>query len=137
MTFSPLMAVTPIDGRYADKTTELGSIFSEFGLIHHRVVVEMRWYQFLAANAEVKDLAPLSAAAYGISRRALMENFSLDDAELVKDYFERTTNHDVKAVEYFIKQRFRESGQAELLTGIWSSFTLPAPRKISTTWPMR
>ena len=116
MTFSPLMAVTPIDGRYADKTTELGSIFSEFGLIHHRVVVEIRWYQFLAANAEVKDLAPLSAAATAYLD-GIVDNFSLKDAELVKDY-ERTTNHDVKAVEYFIKQRFRESQQAELLTGL-------------------
>ncbi len=116
MTFSPLMAVTPIDGRYADKTTELGSIFSEFGLIHHRVVVEIRWYQFLAANAEVKDLAPLSAAATAYLD-GIVDNFSLSDAELVKDY-ERTTNHDVKAVEYFIKQRFRESQQAELLTGL-------------------
>jgi len=116
MTFSPLMAVTPIDGRYADKTTELGSIFSEFGLIHHRVVVEIRWYQFLAANAEVKDLAPLSAAATAYLD-GIVDNKSLKDAELVKDY-ERTTNHDVKAVEYFIKQRFRESQQAELLTGL-------------------
>ncbi len=116
MTFSPLMAVTPIDGRYADKTTELSSIFSEFGLIHHRVVVEIRWYQFLAANAEVKELAPLSAAATAYLD-GIVDNFSLSDAELVKD-FERTTNHDVKAVEYFIKQRFRESQQAELLTGL-------------------
>ena len=116
MTFSPLMAVTPIDGRYADKTTELGSIFSEFGLIHPRAVVEIRWYQFLAANAEVKDLAPLSAAATAYLD-GIVDNFSLSDAELVKDY-ERTTNHDVKAVEYFIKQRFRESQQAELLTGL-------------------
>jgi adenylosuccinate lyase len=116
MTFSPLMAVTPIDGRYADKTTELGSIFSEFGLIHHRVVVEIRWYQFLAANTEIKELAPLSAAATAYLD-GIVDNFNLSDAELVKN-FERTTNHDVKAVEYFIKQRFRESQQAELITGL-------------------
>ena len=116
MTYSPLMAVTPIDGRYADKTTELGSIFSEFGLIHHRVVVEIRWYQFLAANTEIKELAPLSAAATAYLD-GIVDNFNLSDAELVKN-FERTTNHDVKAVEYFIKQRFRESQQAELITGL-------------------
>ena len=114
MTLSPLMAVTPIDGRYADKTLELGTIFSEFGLIHHRVIVEVRWYQFLADSAEISELPSLSKAALTYLD-ALIENFSLDDAELVK-HFERTTNHDVKAVEYFIKQRFRESGQTELLT---------------------
>ncbi len=114
MTLSPLMAVTPIDGRYADKTLELGTIFSEFGLIHHRVIVEVRWYQFLADSAEISELPSLSKAA-STYLDALIENFSLDDAELVK-HFERTTNHDVKAVEYFIKQRFRESGQTELLT---------------------
>ena len=53
MTLSPLMAVTPIDGRYADKTLELGTIFSEFGLLHHRVIVEVRWYQFLADSDEI------------------------------------------------------------------------------------
>ena len=114
MTLSPLMAVTPIDGRYADKTLELGTIFSEFGLIHHRVIVEVRWYQFLADSDEISELPSLSKAALTYLD-ALIENFSLDDAELVK-HFERTTNHDVKAVEYFIKQRFRESGQTELLT---------------------
>jgi len=114
MTLSPLLAITPIDGRYADKTRELAELFSEFGLIHHRVTVEVRWYQFLAAAPEIPELPALSDQANQYLN-VMVDDFSTVDAELVK-HFESTTNHDVKAVEYFIKQRFRESEQAELLT---------------------
>lgn len=114
MTLSPLLAVTPIDGRYADKTRELGGLFSEFGLIHHRVTVEIRWYQFLAGAPQIPELPALSAGANKYLNQ-LVDDFSVADAELVK-HFESTTNHDVKAVEYFIKQRFRESQEPELLT---------------------
>ena len=113
MTFNPLLAVSPIDGRYADKTSELGSLFSEFGLIHHRVMVEIRWYQLLAAAPQIQELPALSAQA-SACLDTIVDGFCLADAELVKE-FERTTNHDVKAVEYFIKQRFRESQLPELL----------------------
>lgn len=58
MTFSPLLAVSPIDGRYADKTSELGSLFSEFGLIHHRVMVEIRWYQLLRRRPRYRNCRP-------------------------------------------------------------------------------
>ena len=108
MDLSPLTAVTPIDGRYADKAASLRPYFSEYGLIYHRVLVEIRWYQFLSTIDGVSELPPLEKPVNDYLN-SLLENFSIADAEIVKD-FERTTNHDVKAVEYFVKQKFNESG---------------------------
>src|SRR5512141_2460394 len=99
---SPLTALSPLDGRYAGKTEPLRPIFSEFGLMHRRVLVEVRWLIALADESGIGEVA-FSAAA----RQRLMtigEGFSLRDAERIKA-IERTTNHDVKAVEYFIKER--------------------------------
>ncbi len=112
MSLSSLNAISPIDGRYAGKTASLRPYFSEFGLIHYRCLVEVRWYQFLAANKDIPELPSLSkeGSAYLDS---IVESFSEQDAELVKNY-ESKTNHDVKAVEYFIKQKFRDSGFTEL-----------------------
>ena len=114
MELSPLTAVTPVDGRYADKTSELRPFFSEYGLIYHRVLIEIRWFQYLANSTEIAELAPLSPAAMR-ALDAIVNEFSLADAETIKA-FERTTNHDVKAVEYFIKEKFTKSGQQELIS---------------------
>ncbi len=99
---TPLTAVSPIDGRYADKTQPLREVFSEYGLIKYRVMVEVRWLQYLAQHPEIVELSPFSPAA---NERLddLVSNFSIDQALRVKE-IERTTNHDVKAVEYLIKE---------------------------------
>ncbi len=110
MELSPLTAVSPIDGRYAGKTAALRAIFSEYGLIRHRVLVEIRWLQSLADNPGIGEVPPLS----GHARKTLDDiaaNFSEADAQRVKK-IESTTNHDVKAVEYFLKERI--AGNAEL-----------------------
>jgi adenylosuccinate lyase len=110
MEFSTLTALSPLDGRYADKTEPLRAVFSEYGLIHYRVLVEIRWLQKLAALNQLPELPPLSGHAHQILE-ALIENFGLQEAQRIKN-IERTTNHDVKAVEYFIKERI--SGVPEL-----------------------
>jgi len=99
----PLNALSPLDGRYAAKCDVLRDIFSEFGLIRFRVLVEVRWVQFLASEPAVQHLPPLSPVV-GEVLNALAEEFTTDDARLVKD-IEKRTNHDVKAVEYFIGDR--------------------------------
>ena len=103
MEISTLTAISPIDGRYASKTTELQPIFSEFGLLKYRVVVEARWLQMLSNTAAIAEVPAFSAAA-NAHLDAIVENFSVADAQLIKD-IEKTTNHDVKAVEYFLKER--------------------------------
>ena len=110
MNLSSLTAISPIDGRYGSKTSNLRSAFSEFGLIKYRVQVEVRWLQQLANHPEISEVAPFSEEANAILN-ALVDNFSEADAAAIKD-IERTTNHDVKAVEYFIKQQF--AGNTEL-----------------------
>ncbi|NCP64610.1 MAG: adenylosuccinate lyase [Paraglaciecola sp.] len=102
MDLNALSAISPVDGRYADKSTELRGIFSEFGLLKYRVQVEVRWLQKLASIPAISEIAPFSAKATA-SLDALVSHFSLQDAQKIKD-IERTTNHDVKAVEYFIKE---------------------------------
>ncbi|HKM99623.1 MAG TPA: adenylosuccinate lyase [Candidatus Binataceae bacterium] len=97
------MAVTPIDGRYRSRTRSLSSYFSEFALIRYRVRVEVEWYLALAANPSFDAIAPLPASAQH-KLRAIYEIFSVDDARRVKE-LESETNHDVKAVEYFLKER--------------------------------
>ena len=102
-----LTALSPLDGRYAGKVDALRPIFSEFGLIKARVKVEVEWLLALAAEPGIVELAPFTDAA--IARlRALADDFSIDDAQRVKD-IEATTNHDVKAVEYFIKEKFKDN----------------------------
>ncbi len=106
MQLSSLTAVSPVDGRYAGKTSALRPIFSEFGLIRCRVQVEVRWLQRLAAHSGVPEVAPFSAEANALLD-SLAENFQLEHAERVKE-FERTTNHDVKAVEYLLKEQAKQ-----------------------------
>ncbi len=106
MQLSSLTAVSPVDGRYAGKTSALRPIFSEFGLIRCRVQVEVRWLQRLAAHPGIPEVAPFSAEANSVLDQ-LAENFQLEHAERVKE-FERTTNHDVKAVEYLLKEQAKQ-----------------------------
>jgi adenylosuccinate lyase len=110
MELSALSAVSPIDGRYGSKTASLREVFSEFGLIKRRVLVEIRWLQCLAAHSGVEEVHSLSAPANKLLEE-ILDEFSEVDARRIKD-IEATTNHDVKAVEYFIKERF--DGNAEL-----------------------
>ena len=110
MDLSALSAVSPIDGRYGGKTAPLREIFSEYGLIKRRVLVEIRWLQCLANHPGVAEVPALSPAANAVLE-GIIDDFSEVDARRIKD-IESTTNHDVKAVEYFIKERF--AGQQEL-----------------------
>src|SRR6056297_1100409 len=100
---STLTAVSPIDGRYAGKTQALRHIFSEYGLMHRRIEVEVRWLQRLAANPGITEVPPLSPDA-NTELDAIINDFDEDQAAHVKT-IEKVTNHDVKAVEYFIKER--------------------------------
>ena len=109
MTDSALLARSPLDGRYAAKVDALRPIFSEYGLIHARVRVEVEWLLALAAEPGIAELAPFPAAVQA-RLRALAEGFSVADAARVKQ-IERTTNHDVKAVEYFIKERLKDDAE--------------------------
>ena len=102
-----LAALSPVDGRYADKADELRPIFSEFGLIHHRVLVEVRWLQALAAHPAITEIPALSAHASNILD-GIVDHFNADDARRVKN-IEKTTNHDVKAVEYFLKEKVQNN----------------------------
>jgi len=109
MELSALTAVSPVDGRYGSKTSDLRSIFSEFGLMRFRVEVEIRWLQQLASHPEITEVPALSSAANS-QLDAVVANFSLADAERIKE-IERTTNHDVKAVEYFIKEQISNNDE--------------------------
>ena len=110
MQVSPLTALSPLDGRYAGKTGALRPIFSEYGLIKARVTVEVRWLQMLAANAEILEVPAFSSQAQAFLD-AIITDFSESDANRVKE-IEATTNHDVKAVEYLLKEKV--AGNAEL-----------------------
>ncbi len=114
MELNSLTAVSPIDGRYGSKTQALRSIFSEYGLIYHRVLVEVRWLQSLAAHEQIGEVPPLSDHANGILEK-IVSDFSLEDAQRVKN-IERTTNHDVKAVEYFLKEKIAGNDELEAIS---------------------
>ncbi|MGQ4877572.1 adenylosuccinate lyase [Billgrantia sp. LNSP4103-1] len=103
MPLTALTALSPVDGRYGNKVEALREHFSEFGLIRARVIVEVRWLQRLAEQGGIVEVPPLSAEATAFLE-AMIRDFSLADAERIKE-IERTTNHDVKAVEYFIKEK--------------------------------
>ncbi len=105
MRLSALTAISPIDGRYGGKTQELREIFSEYGLIRHRLLVELRWLIALGDAAGIPEV-PAFDSATKAQIEALFADFSVEDAEQVKS-IERTTNHDVKAVEYFLKDKLK------------------------------
>jgi adenylosuccinate lyase len=110
MNLSALSALSPLDGRYAAKVAALRPLLSEFGLMHRRVQVEVEWFIALS-DAGLPEFAPLSEASRGYLR-GLVARFSEADAQSIKD-IEKTTNHDVKAVEYWIKQRFASHPELE------------------------
>ena len=106
MELSPLAAISPVDGRYGSRTAALRPIASEFGLVRYRVAVEVAWLKALAAHPGFDALAPLDRAAQ-TALDDIANGFSLDDARRVKA-IERETNHDVKAVEYFLRERIAD-----------------------------
>jgi adenylosuccinate lyase len=106
MKLSSLTALSSVDGRYAGKTSALRPVCSEFGLIHRRLIVEVRWFQALSSHPEIRELTGLSDAANEFLDRLISE-FDETAASRVKE-IEATTNHDVKAVEYYLKERFGE-----------------------------
>ncbi len=110
MELSSLTAISPIDGRYADRTFDLREIFSEFGLMRYRVIVEVRWLEALAADPGIAEVPPLTADAVTVLERSV-ERFDFESAQRVKT-IEAITNHDVKAVEYYLKEQI--AGNAEL-----------------------
>lgn len=110
--FDALTALSPLDGRYATKVDALRPIFSEYGLIHKRVTVEVTWLEELCNAPEIPEARTLSDAERAILRN-IAKDFSMDDARRVKA-IEATTNHDVKAVEYFIKERLAQTSLADL-----------------------
>jgi adenylosuccinate lyase len=107
MELNSLTAISPVDGRYGNKTLPLREIFSEYGLIRFRLIVEIRWLQKLAEFDDIKEVPALSGGAHQYLEE-LIDTFSVEDAATIKD-IEKTTNHDVKAVEYFLKQRFEDN----------------------------
>lgn len=114
MELTSLTAISPVDGRYGNKVTVFREIFSEYGLIRNRVKVEVRWLQQLAAHPGITEVPALSAGARDALDQ-LVENFNLADAEAIKS-IERTTNHDVKAVEYFIKDKIAPNDELQAIT---------------------
>ena len=114
MQLSTLTAVSPVDGRYGNKTEPLRKIFSEYGLIRYRVIVEVRWLQALAGNPQISEVPPFSKQA-NERLETIISDFGTDDAGRVKE-IERTTNHDVKAVEYFLKEKIADNPELEAVS---------------------
>jgi len=114
MNLTPLTAISPLDGRYGDKTAELKPIFSEFGLMRFRVQVEIRWLQALAVQTDIEEVPALTDEANALLND-ISDNFSDTDALRIKE-IESTTNHDVKAVEYFIKEKIAGNKELEKIS---------------------
>ena len=114
MTNFSLTAISPIDGRYAGKVEQFRPVFSEYGLIRFRVQVEIRWLQALATHEKITEVPALSDAADQILN-SIIHDFSEADAQRVKD-IEKTTNHDVKAVEYFLKEKISGNSKLEYIS---------------------
>lgn len=103
MTLNPLNSISPIDGRYQKKTSALSPYFSEYALIYYRLLVEIHWLKSLAANPDITEVPELNAKSEKFLTE-ILANFNEQDAEKVKE-FERQTNHDVKAIEYYLKDK--------------------------------
>ena len=114
MNLQPITALSPLDGRYESKVSALREHFSEFGLIRNRVKVEIEWLKALAAAPELAEIAPFSAATVA-ELDAVIANFSVADGEAVKA-IEATTNHDVKAMEYWLKERLGHNPEVTRVT---------------------
>ncbi|MEX2489425.1 MAG: adenylosuccinate lyase [Pseudomonadales bacterium] len=115
MELTALTAISPLDGRYAEKTVDLRSRMSEYGLIYYRVLVEVEWLRFLARHPQIDELDLDDSELQWLEQ--ITQDFQLADAEAVKN-LERTTNHDVKAVEYFIKNKIKAGGTQALIDKI-------------------
>ncbi len=111
MELNELTAISPVDGRYGAKTAIFRNIFSEYGLIKHRVFVEVHWFLALANHSEITEVPTLDNAAV-TALNNIIDDFSMADADRIKT-IERTTNHDVKAVEYFLKEKIQGNKQLE------------------------
>ena len=105
MKLSALTAISPVDGRYQNKTDVLRPIFSEYGLFRYRVLVEVEWLKKLSKNSSIKEIESFSASSTSLLNN-IKDNFSIVDAERIKE-IEKTTNHDMKAVEYFIREKIQ------------------------------
>ena len=103
MTFDNLTSISPIDGRYGAKTGPLKAIFSEYGLIKYRLLIEVRWLEAMSKNSQISEVPEFSLKSKNVLSN-IVDNFSLADAKVIKE-IEKTTNHDVKAVEYYLKQK--------------------------------
>ena len=103
MTFDNLTSISPIDGRYSAKTGPLKAIFSEYGLIKYRLLVEVRWLEAMSKNSQISEVPEFSLKSKSVLSN-IVDTFSLEDAKAIKG-IEKTTNHDVKAVEYFLKEK--------------------------------
>ena len=114
MELSALSAISPVDGRYGSKVKSLRPIFSEFGLIKYRVTVEVRWLQKLAATSAIAEVPAFSAQANDVLN-SIVADFSEEDALTIKK-IEATTNHDVKAVEYFLKEKIADNAELNAVT---------------------
>ena len=114
MELSALTAISPVDGRYGSKTSDLRPIFSEFGLTKYRVTVEVRWLQKLSATKAIEEVPVFSDAANEALNNIVSE-FSEEDALRIKK-IEATTNHDVKAVEYFLKEKIADDAELNAVT---------------------
>ena len=106
-----LTAISPLDGRYAKATEFLREIFSEYGLIRHRVIVEIKWLQMLSGHAQIREVSVLSDEANTVLDKIISE-FSIEDASKVKE-IELVTNHDVKAIEYYLKEKIKGNTELE------------------------
>ncbi len=113
MALTSLTAIGPMDGRYAQRTESLRPLFSEYALLRYRVLVETRWLQTLAAHEGIPEVPALSGLAQHVLQK-LVDDFSEADAERIKE-LERTTNHDVKAVEYFLKERIADHQELQAI----------------------
>ncbi len=114
MNLTELTAVSPVDGRYGSKTALLRHYFSEYGLIRYRIEVEIRWLQSLAANSYIGEIPPLSADGEDWLA-SILKSFDAEKAARVKE-IEHRTNHDVKAVEYYLKEEFADSSELKSIS---------------------
>ena len=103
MTFDNLTSISPIDGRYSAQTGPLKRIFSEYGLIKYRLLIEVRWLEAMSKNSQIPEVPEFSLKSKNVLSN-IVDNFSLEDAKVIKE-IEKTTNHDVKAVEYYLKEK--------------------------------
>jgi len=106
-------AISPLDGRYKDKLSDLQPIVSEYGLMHFRVIVEIKWLQALASVGAIREVPALSEHTQNILNKIIKE-FSIEDVNRIKN-IEKTTNHDVKAVEYFLKEKIQDDQLIEFI----------------------